>query len=85
MRILGIAGATLFIALTSAAVGCGGHLTTQEAYEVCGELGKDTPLSDESLVACVACYERCDDCNYDAGVFLCPDDLDEEGAGGSAE
>lgn len=87
MNILGIARArSLFaLALVSTAFACGGHLTTQEAYEVCGELGKDTPLSDESVVACVACYERCDDCTYDGGEFICPDDVEEGSGGGESE
>jgi hypothetical protein len=68
------------------AIACGGHLTTQEAYALCEDLSKDTPISDDGLKACVACYERCDDCNLvSIDVFKCPDEISEAGEGGSEE
>jgi hypothetical protein len=70
--------ATLTVALVSSLAGCGGGLSTQEAYEVCGALEGDNPaITEEAFAECVACHENCEDCvaqGTSPETFVCPDD-----------
>lgn len=71
------------------AIGCGGY-TTQEAYEVCKDIQGSVVVDDETLKACVACFENCDDCivkGSSPATFYCPgeepSDTSSSSTGGS--
>lgn len=64
--------------------GCQGHLSTQEAYAICGELTTEggAAFPEEVFDDCVDCHETCgNDCVFVAGspaTFACPAELEQE-------
>ena len=63
------------LALALAAAACGDRASTQEAYDICEDIGERIgTLDDDSFAACVACHETCGgECNTTDGSFTCPE------------
>jgi hypothetical protein len=70
-------------------VGCEDRYSTQEAYEFCTDLQEQnsSSASPESFADCVDCHESCGGACTLQGTtpetYVCPDELGEEGEGGS--